>query len=127
MSEKVIELNIGSLKPAPGSKHKRVRKGCGASSRKGRSCGRGRGGSGHRSGSYKRKTSEGGQMPLIRRVTKRGFSNKKFAEKYEIVNILQLQNKFKGGESVTPEKLKEKNIPFQIFKIFRFSNIKDVN
>ncbi len=103
-------LRIDSIQPAKGSKKKKVRKGRGAASGKGRSCGRGRGGSGHRTGLSKKVSFEGGQMPLTRRVPKRGFSNKMFAEKIEIVNISQLSDKFKSGEVVSPEKLKEKGL-----------------
>ncbi|MGM0441118.1 MAG: 50S ribosomal protein L15 [Elusimicrobiota bacterium] len=103
-------LTIADLKPAPGSNKKKIRKGRGASSRKGRSSGRGRGGSGHRSGNSHLPGFEGGQMPFIRRIPKRGFNNTKFERKVEIVNIWQLQEKFKSGEKVSPEKLKQKGL-----------------
>ncbi len=91
-------------------KKKKIRKGRGASSGKGRSCTRGKGGSGHRAGNSKKYFFEGGQMPLVRRVPKRGFSNKQFAEEIEEVNISQIQERFKSGELVSPKKLREKNI-----------------
>ncbi len=107
-NDKVISLN--NLSPALGSRKKKTRKGRGPASGKGRSSTRGRGGSGHRAGSTIKSGFEGGQMPLIRRLPKRGFSNKKFQEKVEIVNVGELQEKCRSGETVTPEKLKEKGM-----------------
>ncbi|MFC2062119.1 50S ribosomal protein L15 [Elusimicrobiota bacterium] len=104
------DLRLDDLKPAPGSRKKKTRKGRGASSGKGQTSGRGKGGSGHRAGNAKRPDFEGGQMPLVRRVPKRGFTNSRFKKEYEIVNVSVLQEKFKSGEKVTPEKLKEKGI-----------------
>ncbi len=103
-------LTLDSLRPAKGSKKAKIRKGRGAASGKGRSCGRGRGGSGHRAGLSKKAAFEGGQMPLARRLPKRGFSNKKFSEIIDIVNIKQIQDKYKSGETVTPQTLKEKGL-----------------
>jgi large subunit ribosomal protein L15 len=100
-------LKLESLKPAKGSKKKKMRKGRGVASGKGRSCGRGRGGSGHRAGISGKSAFEGGQMPLARRLPKRGFTNQKFKTQYEIVNLSQIQEKFKSGDTVNPEKLKE--------------------
>lgn len=110
-------LRLGSLKPAPGSNRGKVRKGRGASSGKGRSCGRGRGGSGHRAGLSRKASFEGGQMPLARRLPKRGFCNKRFALEYEIINIRQIQDKFKSDEVVNPEKLKEKGLVRGKYKV----------
>ncbi len=104
------ELKLDSLKPAAGARKSKKRKGRGASSGKGRSCGRGRGGSGHRSGNSRLTGFEGGQMPLVRRLPKRGFSNKKFQKPKEIVNISNLQNNFKSNDLINPEKLIEKNL-----------------
>ncbi|MGM0568010.1 MAG: 50S ribosomal protein L15 [Elusimicrobiota bacterium] len=104
--EELISLN--NLSPAPGAKKSKPRTGRGPASGKGRSAGRGRGGSGHRAGSTIKTAFEGGQMPLVRRLPKRGFSNKKFEKKVETVNVSQLSPKFKSGEKVTPQKLKEK-------------------
>jgi len=101
------ELDLTNLTPGKGSNKKRIRKGRGASARKGRSAGRGRGGSGHRSGLSIKGSFEGGQMPLVRRLPKRGFSNIKFAKVFEIVNTGQLQEKFKSGQKVDADKLKE--------------------
>ena len=53
---------------------------------------------------------EGGQMPLIRRLPKRGFTNKPFTINYEIVNLAQLESKFKNNEAVTPQELHERGL-----------------
>lgn len=110
-SKKNIEtLTLDMLKSPKGAKTNKTRKGRGASSGKGRSSGRGRGGSGHRSGMSMQPGFEGGQMPLIRRVPKRGFSNKKFSKDFEIVNVNQIQENFRSGEKVDPDKLKKKGL-----------------
>ena len=71
-------------------RHKRARRvGRGTGSGRGKTCGRGHKGSGSRAGSFTRPTYEGGQMPLFRRLPKRGFSNRQFARRYEIVNVSQ--------------------------------------
>ena len=98
-------LNISSLSPAPGSKRSKKRKGRGAGSGIGRASCRGTGGSNKRSGFSKKAAFEGGQMPLVRRLPKRGFKNTKFRKDYETVSIAALQDKFKSGDRVTPGKL----------------------
>jgi large subunit ribosomal protein L15 len=103
-------LRLESLQSAGNANKKQVRKGRGAASGKGRSCTRGRGGSGQRAGLSVKAAFEGGQMPLARRVPKRGFCNKRFETKYDIINIGQIQEKFKSGEVVDPQKLKEKGL-----------------
>lgn len=103
-------LSLDNLTPADNSNKNKKRKGRGAASGKGRTSTRGRGGSGHRSGNRGKVGFEGGQMPLIRRLPKRGFNNKKFAVVIDIVNLSDLQDRFKSGETVTPEKLKEKGL-----------------
>jgi large subunit ribosomal protein L15 len=86
-------------------KHKaRKRLGRGTGTGHGKTCGRGHKGAGSRAGSTSRTLSEGGQMPLFRRLPKRGFSNYNFATRYEIVNILQLE-KFADGSVVGVEQL----------------------
>ena len=86
-------------------KNKRARRlGRGVGSRCGKTCGRGHKGSGSRAGSFTRPTYEGGQMPLFRRLPKRGFSNYNFAQRYEIVNIQQLE-RFDDGATVGAEQL----------------------
>jgi large subunit ribosomal protein L15 len=82
-----------------GSHKRRKRVGRGHGSGHGKTCGRGHNGSGSRTGSFTRPTYEGGQMPLFRRLPKRGFSNARFARKYEIINICQLE-RFGDGQTV---------------------------
>ena len=73
--------------------HKGPRRvGRGKGSGRGKTCGRGHKGCGSRPGSSVRSTYEGGQMPLFRRLPKRGFSNYNFARRYEVVNVSQLEN-----------------------------------
>jgi large subunit ribosomal protein L15 len=86
-------------------KHKsRKRIGRGTGSGHGKTCGRGQKGSRSRSGADRSGTREGGQIPLFRRVPKRGFSNFKFADRFEIVNVSQL-DRFEDGSSVSLQAL----------------------
>jgi len=86
-------------------KHKtRRRVGRGTGTGRGKTCGRGHKGSGSRAGASSRSLYEGGQMPLFRRLPKRGFSNYKFAVHYEIVNVSQLE-RFDDGAAVGVEQL----------------------
>ena len=86
-------------------KHKaRRRIGRGTGSGQGKTCGRGHKGSGSRAGSTSMSLYEGGQMPLFRRLPKRGFSNYKFATRCEIVNVSQLE-RFDDGATVGAEQL----------------------
>ncbi len=71
---------------------------------RGKTCGRGHKGSGSRAGSFARPTYEGGQMPLFRRLPKRGFNNARFTKKYEVVNVSQL-DRFEDGDIVGIEQL----------------------
>jgi large subunit ribosomal protein L15 len=88
-------------------KHKsRKRVGRGSGSGRGKTCGRGHKGSGSRSGSTSASLYEGGQMPLFRRLPKRGFNNYKFEIRYQIVNISQLE-RFDEGAAVGVEQLSD--------------------
>lgn len=99
-------MSLNNLKPAPGSKHSKKRVGRGPGSGNGKTAGRGHKGAQSRSGySYKR-GFEGGQMPLHRRVPKRGFTNI-FRVEYAVVNLDDLDARFEAGASVTPESLRE--------------------
>ena len=73
--------------PRPGARHRRKRVGCGESSGHGKTSGKGHKGQKARSGGSIRLGFEGGQMPLIRRIPKRGFNNKDFATRYAPVNL----------------------------------------
>jgi len=86
-------------------KHTRRRRiGRGTGSGRGKTSGRGHKGAGSRAGATSFSLSEGGQMPLFRRLPKRGFNNKKFAVRCEIVNVWQLE-RFEDGASVGVEQL----------------------
>lgn len=91
-------------------RHKRRKRvGRGIGSGHGKTAGRGHKGQASRSGWSRKPTFEGGQMPLVRRIPKRGFHNR-FASTVAIVNVGQLQLRFAEGEEVTPETLKQRNL-----------------
>src|SRR4030088_2604641 len=92
-------MRLHDLKPRPGAKHRRKRLGQGESSGHGKTSGRGGKGQTARSGSSIRIGFEGGQMPLIRRIPKRGFNNKRHTTRYLPVNLEAL-NKFEDGTRV---------------------------
>jgi len=92
-------MRLHNLKPRPGSKHRRKRLGQGESSGHGKTAGRGGKGQTARSGSSIRIGFEGGQMPLIRRIPKRGFNNTAFGTRYIAVNVSDL-NVFDDGANV---------------------------
>ncbi|MCF0237759.1 MAG: 50S ribosomal protein L15 [Sphaerochaetaceae bacterium] len=92
-----------------GANTKKTIVGRGASS-KGRTCGRGFNGQNSRSGGGVRPGFEGGQMPLYRRVARRGFSNCPFKVTYEVVSLESIDKAFKEGETVNLDSLKAKNL-----------------
>ena len=92
-------MRLHDLKPRPGAKHRRKRLGQGESSGRGKTAGRGGKGQSARSGSSIRIGFEGGQMPLIRRIPKRGFNNARHATVYLPVNLEAL-NQFEDGARV---------------------------
>jgi large subunit ribosomal protein L15 len=100
-------MDLSNLKPAKGAKQKRKRVGRGPGSGNGKTAGRGHKGAQSRSGySYKR-GFEGGQMPLHRRLPKRGFNNTDFRTEYSVVNLDQLEAAFDAGAAVTAESLRD--------------------
>ena len=101
-------MNLHELSPAAGSTHVGKRKGRGAGTGNGKTAGRGHKGQKARSGGGVRIGFEGGQMPLARRVPKRGFNNI-FAKPLEIINLSAL-NAFNDGDTVTAEALLAKGI-----------------
>lgn len=101
-------MKLNQLSPAKGSVKKSKRKGRGMSSGLGKTSGRGHDGQNARSGGGVRPGFEGGQMPLTRRIPKRGFTNI-FAKVYNVVNLDDL-NIFEENTVVTPELLKEVGI-----------------
>ena len=101
-------MNLHELSPAAGSTHVGKRKGRGAGTGNGKTAGRGHKGQKARSGGSIRAGFEGGQMPLARRIPKRGFNNI-FAKPLEIVNLTAL-NTFADGDTVTAQALLDKGI-----------------
>jgi large subunit ribosomal protein L15 len=101
-------VNLSELKPAPGSRHKTKRVGRGIGSGLGKTSARGHKGQKSRSGASIRPGFEGGQMPLHRRLPKRGFTNI-FKKEIVIVNLQDL-NRFENGTIITPELLKEAGV-----------------
>jgi large subunit ribosomal protein L15 len=101
-------MNLGNLKYADGSRKKRKRVGRGEGSGHGKTSGRGHKGQMSRAGAKRRAWFEGGQMPIQRRLPKRGFTNIR-REENQIVHVEALAV-FKGVNEVTPEILKEKGL-----------------
>ena len=101
-------MNLHELSPAAGSTHVGKRKGRGAGTGNGKTAGRGHKGQKARSGGSIRAGFEGGQMPLARRIPKRGFNNI-FAKPLEIVNLSAL-TAFADGDTVTAQALLDKGI-----------------
>lgn len=101
-------MKLHELKPAPGSRFSRKRVGRGYGSGLGKTSGRGQKGQKARSGGNVRPGFEGGQMPMLRALPKRGFKNPT-RKTFSIVNVARL-NQFENGTEVTPELLLEKRI-----------------
>ena len=99
-------MKLHDLSPAPGSKHSRKRVGRGPGSGLGKTAGRGHKGGKSRAGYSMRPGFEGGQMPLVRRVPKRGFHNE-FRVEYAVVNVSQLADL---GGTVGPDLLVERGL-----------------
>jgi large subunit ribosomal protein L15 len=95
---------IHTLRPDPGSTHKVKRIGRGPGTGHGKTAGRGNKGMWSRSGSSQKRGFEGGQMPLHRRLPKRGFTNAVFKKEYSTVNVRDLA-KFQAGSKVGPQEL----------------------
>lgn len=93
-----------------GSHKKRKRLGRGSGSGHGKTSGRGHKGSASRPGPVARMTYEGGNMPLFRRMPKRGFNNYNFANRFEIVNVSQLERVFSDGAVISIEELVKANL-----------------
>ena len=102
-------LQLHTIKPNPGAKHRKKRLGNGESSGLGKTCGKGNKGQKARSGGTIRPGFEGGQMPLARRLPKVGFNNI-FATQYAIVNVADLEAAFNAGDVVDTEALKAKGL-----------------
>jgi large subunit ribosomal protein L15 len=102
-------MDLSNLKPAEGSKHSKKRVGRGHGTGQGVQAGRGHKGAQSRSGYSFKRGFEGGQMPLHRRIPKRGFHNL-FRTEYAVVNLDTLAERFDAGTTVTPELLVERGL-----------------
>jgi len=102
-------LRLHNLHPRPGARHRVKRLGCGESSGHGKTSGKGHKGQKARSGGSLRLGFEGGQMPLIRRLPKRGFNNAAFHKHYAVVNLSDLAE-FKSGSVVNEDSLRAANL-----------------
>lgn len=102
-------MRLHQLKPNPGARHRVKRLGCGESSGHGKTSGKGHKGQKARSGGSIRLGFEGGQMPLIRRLPKRGFNNAAFKTKVAIVNLDEL-NQFSDGMTISTGSLKKAGV-----------------
>ena len=102
-------MKLHELAPNPGARKERKRLGRGIGSGLGKTAGKGHKGQNARAGGGVRPGFEGGQMPLMRRLPKRGFSNEPFKVTYEVVNLEALE-RFEAGTVVTPELLDESRV-----------------
>jgi large subunit ribosomal protein L15 len=100
-------MRLHDLKPRPGAKHRKKRVGCGESSGHGKTSGKGHKGQKARSGGSIRPSFEGGQMPLFRRLPKRGFNQAAFRDAIGTINLDDLEKRFEAGASVNEASLRE--------------------
>ena len=103
-------MNLNELRPAAGSKRERRRVGRGHGTGWGKTAGKGHNGQKQRSGSYVSPIFEGGQMPIIRRVPKRGFSNSPFKKDMVVITLSDIVEKFNDGDVVSLQTLVENGI-----------------
>ncbi|MHC4597673.1 MAG: 50S ribosomal protein L15 [Planctomycetota bacterium] len=99
-------MNLKSIKAKPLNRNSRMRVGRGRGTGKGKTCGRGHKGQKARSGYKWHAYFEGGQMPLFRRLPKKGFNNGRFRKAYAIINVADL-NRFPAGGTVDPSVIQE--------------------
>ena len=104
-----MALSLNNLKPAKGSTHKKKRVGRGPGSGLGKTAGRGHKGQKSRSGYSSRPGFEGGQMPLQRRLPKRGFTNI-FKKEWLEISLAKIEESFSASDEVTPEILHERGL-----------------
>ena len=102
-------MSLSNLRPPKGAKHSKKRVGRGQGSGNGKTAGRGHKGAKSRSGFKHKSGFEGGQMPLHRRVPKRGFFNP-FRQEFDVVNLDTLAERFDAGVDVTPDLLRERGL-----------------
>ena len=99
-------MRLNSLAPRPGAKHRVKRLGCGESSGHGKTSGKGHKGQKARAGGTVRHGFEGGQMPIYRRLPKKGFSNVDFAIRYAVLNVGDLNEAFEEGSEISEATLR---------------------
>ncbi len=104
-----MALGLNNIKPTPGSTHKKKRVGRGPGSGLGKTAGRGHKGQKSRSGYSSRPGFEGGQMPLQRRLPKRGFTNI-FKKQWIEISLAKIDSNFNSGDEVTPDILHERGL-----------------
>ena len=98
-------MNLSNLTNTPGARHRRKRVGRGCGSGMGKTSTRGHKGQNARKGHKQKLGFEGGQMPLVRRLPKRGFNNARFNAKALGINLADLEKKFEAGAEITVETL----------------------
>ncbi len=98
-------MDLSNLTNTPGARHRRKRVGRGCGSGMGKTSTRGHKGQNARKGHKQKLGFEGGQMPLVRRLPKRGFNNARFNDKALAVNLSDLEKKFEAGAEITVESL----------------------
>ena len=103
-------MNLNELRPAEGSKRERRRVGRGHGTGWGKTAGKGHNGQKQRSGTYVSPIFEGGQMPIVRRVPKRGFSNSPFKKDMVVITLSDIVDKFNDGDVVSLQTLVENGI-----------------
>lgn len=112
-------MNLSDVHHKVHRRRKRKRVGRGPGSGHGKTSGRGHKGQSSRSGWSRQPTFEGGQLPLLRRIPKRGFNNR-WALRVAVVNVGQLDRRFEDGDEVTLDSLRGKNLvkgPFDVLKV----------
>ncbi|MDP1586909.1 MAG: 50S ribosomal protein L15 [Prosthecobacter sp.] len=100
-------MRLQDVKPRPGAKKRRKRLGCGESSGHGKTCGKGNKGQMARAGRGIRPGFEGGQIPMHRRLPKKGFNNTAFQDFIEVVNVGELNEAFQDGAVINEAALRE--------------------
>lgn len=100
-------MQLQDVKPRPGAKKRRKRIGCGESSGHGKTSGKGNKGQMARAGRGIRPGFEGGQMPMHRRLPKKGFNNAQFKTSFEVVNVGELNEAFQDGAIINDAALRE--------------------
>ncbi len=119
-------MELHSFSPNPGSKHKVKRLGCGESSGHGKTSGKGHKGQKARSGSGTRVGFEGGQMPLHRRLPKRGFNNYDFRDKFVVFNVGELDDLFDAGATVDEAALRSQGLVNNVYDKIKILGVGEV-